>query len=196
MSHYFNPDPELPHAIARISFVLKGVRLYFTTDAGVFSRQRVDAGSGFLLESLPPLSGRVLDLGSGYGPIGIGLAALNPAAQVTLADINRRAAALAAANIKANGLKNAVAVVSDGFAQLSGTFSHIVSNPPIRAGNRVVYSLYHESREYLEPGGSLWLVVRKKQGAPSTAATLESIFANCSVVKKAKGYWLLHSVKH
>lgn len=195
MSHYYSPDPDLPHEIAVIQYAAKGRKLQFNTDAGVFSRKKVDFGSNLLINFLPPQEGRVLDLGCGYGPIGISLAALNPGIEVIMADINRRAVALARENIRANGITNAQAIESDGFAKITGSFSTIVSNPPIRAGKKVIYPLFEQSVEFLEKGGSLWLVIQRKQGAPSAVAKLESIYSNCSVEEKAGGYWLLRSEK-
>jgi 16S rRNA (guanine1207-N2)-methyltransferase len=195
MSHYYTPDPDLPHDIAVFRYGIKGRDLQFFTDAGVFSRQKVDYGSNLLINFLPPLEGRVLDLGCGYGPIGISLAALNPHIDMTMVDINRRGVALAKKNTRANGVRNVQILESDGFTEVSGSFSTIVSNPPIRTGKKVIYPLFEQSFEYLDAGGSLWLVIQKKQGAPSAVAKLESIFANCSVEDKTGGYWLLHSIK-
>lgn len=195
MSHYYTPDPRLPHDIEVFTYEIKGKKLQFATDAGVFSRQKVDYGSNLLLNFLPPLEGRVLDLGCGYGPIGICLAVLNPGIEVTMVDINRRAVALAKENARANEVNNVRIFESDGFAAVSGSFSAIVSNPPIRAGKKVIYPLFEQSCEYLDAGGSLWLVIQKKQGAASAVAKLESIFANCSVEDKSGGYWLLRSIK-
>jgi 16S rRNA (guanine1207-N2)-methyltransferase len=193
MSHYYSPNPHLPHEKTVIEYTVEGRRLRFVTDAGVFSRQKVDYGSSVLIRTLPPLTGEVLDLGCGYGPIGISLAALNPLAQVTMVDINQRAVALAQENISANSVANAQALVSEGFALAPGPFATIVSNPPIRAGKDVIYPLFRESLQRLEKGGSLWLVVQKKQGAPSAQAELENIFGNCTVVEKSGGYWILRS---
>ena len=195
MKHYFDPAPPLPHEISSFRYEVKGIQLSFTTDAGVFSRHRVDFGSDLLIRALPSLAGSILDLGCGYGPIGISLAALNPGIEVTMADINRRAVALARENIRANRIKNAQALESDGFAKITGSFSTIVSNPPIRTGKKVIYPLFEQSIDFLETGGSLWLVIQKKQGAPSAVAKLEAIFTNCSVEEKAGGYWLLRSEK-
>lgn len=114
---------------------------------------------------------------------------------MTMVDINRRGVALAKKNARANGVKNVQVLESDGFTEVSGSFSTIVSNPPIRTGKKVIYPLFEQSYEYLDAGGSLWLVIQKKQGAPSAVAKLESIFANCSVEDKTGGYWLLHSIK-
>jgi 16S rRNA (guanine1207-N2)-methyltransferase len=194
MSHYYTPDPDLPHETTVLEYTVGGRCLRFLTDAGVFSRHKVDYGSNVLIRSLPPLTGKVLDLGCGYGPIGISLAVLNPQAQVTMVDVNRRAVALAQENIRANGIANARALESDGFSRAPGPFQAIVSNPPIRAGKKVIYPLFEESLHHLVPGGALYLVIQKKQGAASALAKLEEIFGNCTVVEKSGGYWVLKSI--
>lgn len=195
MSHYYSPNPDLPHQVSRIEYNVANRKLSFLTDAGVFSRQKVDFGSNVLIRTLPTLAGEVLDLGCGYGPIGISLAVMNPRAQITMVDINKRAVALAQENIRTNGVGNARVLESDGFAKLQGKFKTIVSNPPIRTGKKVIYPLFEQSIDYLEPGGSLWLVIQKKQGAPSAVAKLEAVFGNCQVVEKSGGYWIIQAQK-
>lgn len=195
MNHYYSVNPDLPHDTAVIHYLAKGRKLQFLTDAGVFSRQKVDFGSNLLINTLPALEGKVLDLGCGYGPIGISLAVLNPGIDVIMVDINRRAVALAQENIRANRVTNAQVLDSNGFDNIKGKFSTIVSNPPIRAGKKVIYPLFEQSIAFLEEGGCLWLVIQKKQGAPSAVAKLESVFGNCTVAEKSGGYWLLYSKK-
>lgn len=191
MSHYYSPDPLAPHRVEVIQYSVMGKTLSFTTDSGVFSRKGVDFGSDFLIRNLPPLTGRLLDLGCGYGPIGISLATLNPGLEVLMTDVNRRALNLAEKNIATNGITNIRVLESDGFTAIKGLFSTIVSNPPIRAGKDLIYPLFRQSYQYLQGGGRLWLVIQKKQGASSTLALLNEIYGNCTAVKKAKGYWLL-----
>jgi|SRR5690554_43619 len=195
MSHYYTNDPGLPHETKSIQYSIGAVNLTFLTDAGVFSRQKVDYGSNVLIRTLPPIQGSVLDLGCGYGPVGISIAALNPNCQVTMVDINQRAVALARENIRANGIKNAQAQVSDGFADVQGQFSTIVSNPPIRTGKKVIYPLFEKSKDYLQPGGNIYLVIQKKQGAASAQNKLQEVYGNCTVVEKSGGYWILKSEK-
>lgn len=195
VNHYYTANPDLPHDTAVIDYLAKGRKLQFMSDAGVFSRQKVDFGSNLLINALPALKGKVLDLGCGYGPIGISLAVLNPGIEVTMADVNRRAVALAQENIRINKVTNAQALESNGFDKIKGKFSTVISNPPIRAGKKVIYPLFEQSITFLEEGGSLWLVIQKKQGAPSAVAKLESVFGNCSVTDKSGGYWLLCSEK-
>lgn len=195
MSHYYSSDPNLPHQTKTIEYAAGNKRLIFRTDSGVFSRQKVDYGSNILIRALPPVQGNLLDIGCGYGPIGISLAAINPQCQVTMVDINKRAVALAQENIRTNKLTNARVFESDGFSRVSDKYNTIVCNPPIRTGKKVIYPLFEQSLDYIMPGGTLWLVIQKKQGAESALAKLISIFGNCSVVEKSGGYWVLRSNK-
>lgn len=195
MSHYYSPDPNLPHQTRTIEYAAGKKRLVFLTDSGVFSRQKVDYGSNILIQALPPLQGNLLDLGCGYGPIGISLAAINPQCQVTMVDINKRAVALAQENIRTNKLANARVLESDGFSAVLDKYNTIVCNPPIRTGKKVIYPLFEQSIDYIIPGGTLWLVIQKKQGAESALAKLISVFGNCSAVEKSGGYWVLRSNK-
>ena len=84
---------------------------------------------------------------------------------------------------------------SDGFSNVKEKFDVIVTNPPIRAGKKVIYPIYENSINFLNPGGSIYMVVQKKQGAPSTVEKLKSIYGNCEIVNKEKGYWIIKSTK-
>ena len=195
MEHYFTHDPQSPHDIKTITYKFRDVSLELYTDSGVFSKDKVDYGSDVMIKSLPGLSGSILDLGCGYGVIGLSIAKANPAAHVTMVDINQRAVDLTAMNIERNGIKNAEAFVSDGFQNVNGLYNAIISNPPIRAGKSVIYPLFEESIKYLNPNGSLYLVIQKKQGAKSAVEKLISVFGNCEVINKQGGYWILKSTK-
>ncbi len=195
MEHYYTQKPGTPHDIHTIDYAIKDLHLQFYTDAGVFSKTKVDFGSDCLLRSLPPLSGRVLDLGCGYGVIGLSLATLNPSISILMADINERAVELTGRNIEKNEIVNAQVSLSDGFQNVEGLFDTIVCNPPIRAGKDVIYPLFEQSHEYLLPGGGLYLVIQKKQGANSAINKLESIYGNCTAIYKEAGYWILYSKK-
>ncbi|NLB41578.1 MAG: class I SAM-dependent methyltransferase [Clostridiales bacterium] len=195
MEHYYTNNPQTPHDIRSIDFVVNQLRLELYTDAGVFSKNKVDYGSEILIKSLPELNGNILDLGCGYGVIGLSIAGLYPKSQVTMVDINQRAVETTQQNIERNQIKNAATYVSDGFDQVNGLFNAIVSNPPIRAGKNVIYPLFEQSLEFLLPGGSLYLVIQKKQGAKSAMEKLQSVFGNCEVINKQGGYWILKSTK-
>ena len=198
MGHYFDQNPEISSQIREISFTLFGKTYTYYTDNGVFSKSRIDEGSYIFLKILLPLqlSGRILDLGCGYGPIGLTIAQESQEARVDLADINSRALALASKSGERLNLNNRVTFLhSDIFEKIEGPYDSIVVNPPIRAGKIVTYSMYSGSRQYLIDGGSLYVVIRKKQGAESAFKYLETIFENVSVLHKEKGYWIIKATK-
>lgn len=195
MEHYFSENPKSEHRILNIKYNLEDLELNFTTDTGVFSKNKVDYGTDILIRTLPSLHGKVLDLGCGYGPIGISLAKLNPDAQITMVDINQRAVELSNQNIQQNNIQNAAVFQSDGFEKVEGLYNAIVSNPPIRAGKKVIYPLFERSIDFLEEGGALYLVIQKKQGAKSAMDKLIQIYGNCEVINKKGGYWILRSIK-
>ena len=193
--HYFSNNPVSAHRELQIEARLLGREMRFCTDAGVFSRDDVDPGSRLLIESAGPLNGRVLDLGCGWGPIGISLALANPEAQLLMADINQRAAELSERNRRMNGVLNAQVIVSDGFESIPGEFDHILTNPPIRAGKQVIYAMFDEGFRRLTPGGTLTIVIRKQQGAPSAKAHLTELFGNAEVIARGGGYWIIQCRK-
>ena len=164
---YFTGEPTSRHEARTVCVQAGGRALAFETDAGTFSKTRLDPGSRLLLEALPPLSGRCADIGCGWGAIGVSLAAQNPDLFVEMVDVNERAVGLARRNAEANGVYNARALVSDGLAAVEPGLDVCVTNPPIRAGKAVVYGFFAQAQEKLRPGGWLYAVVRKQQGAPS-----------------------------
>ena len=193
--HYFTNKPKTSHDVKTIEFTIRNQKLKFYTDAGVFSKQRVDYGSEIMLKALPPLEGQVLDLGCGYGALGITLAKLNPQAAITMVDINERAVKLARRNMKLNNVDNAQSLISDGLSKVTGTYNYIISNPPIRAGKKVIYPWFEKSKDFLEPGGWLCLVIQKKQGAKSAMDKLQEVFGNCEALDKTGGFWIIRSIK-
>ncbi|MEW9032466.1 MAG: class I SAM-dependent methyltransferase [Planifilum fimeticola] len=194
--HYFTSRPETTGAERQIAARLKGFEFRFWTDAGVFSKQGIDFGTRLLIETVQlPEAAEILDLGCGYGPVGIVCAKADPSCRVTMVDVNRRALLLAERNARLNGVSGRVTILeSDGLRALSDRlFDAALINPPIRAGKAVVYRLFAESAEHLRPGGSLWVVIRKKQGAESAKRELEKHFRNVSRVEQKKGYWILRA---
>jgi 16S rRNA (guanine1207-N2)-methyltransferase len=195
--HYYTAKPTVDHDLRVIEAELRGRMLKFTTDAGVFSKSGIDYGSQLLIECLQlPNDAQVLDIGCGYGPIGLSAALLATGGVVTMADVNERALQLAIDNASLNHITNVRMIKSNLFEGLVGMrFTHIVTNPPIRAGKQIVHQLFDEAYEHLEENGELWIVIQKKQGASSAFAKLEQRFKNVLVIDKSKGYRIFKATK-
>ena len=171
----------------------RGERLRFVTDAGVFSRGEADRGSIILLDALPPLTGDVLDLGCGWGLLGVALGRVNPGIRLTMVDVNTRALGLAEENARANGVPARV-LESDGFSALGEErFDAVITNPPIRAGKQVIYGLFDAAADHLKPGGALYLVIRKQQGAESCEKHLRGRFGDVRRLCREAGFWVLRA---
>lgn len=198
MSHYFQDDPNLASNYKKISFEVNGITMNLLTDNGVFSKNKVDEGSLAFLKVLLPLElgKNILDLGCGYGTIGLTLAIAKNEARVTLADVNARALNMCKKNAEALNLSQRVTILqSDIYEKIEGPYDSIVVNPPIRAGKAVTYRMYEEAKQYLIDGGSLFIVIRKAQGAESAAKYIESIFGNIKMLDRHKGYHIYQAVK-
>ncbi|HHD9792261.1 TPA: class I SAM-dependent methyltransferase [Streptococcus pneumoniae] len=191
---YYAENPDAAHDIYELRVELLGQKMTFLTDAGVFSKKIVDFGSQLLLKCLEVNQGEtVLDVGCGYGPLGLSLAKAY-GVQATMVDINTRALDLARRNAEKNNAK-ATIFQSNIYEQVEGHFDHVISNPPIRAGKQVVHEIIEKSKDFLETSGDLTIVIQKKQGAPSAKSKMEDVFGNCEILKKDKGYYILRSVK-
>ena len=189
--HYFSASPTSEHRYAEAEYVYRGETLRFLTDAGVFSRGEVDFGTDVLLRALPQeMAGRVLDLGCGWGAVGSSVGKKYPACRIVMSDVNERALALAEKNAAANGVQ-AETAQSDGLERVEGPFDYILTNPPIRAGKQVIYRLFAESAQKLSPEGSLYIVIRKQQGAESAVKYLKTIFQQVDTVDKSGGFWVI-----
>lgn len=195
--HYYSPKPSVGHDIHIIKEKLCGRELTFETDAGVFSKKGIDYGSKALINAMEiPEHAQALDVGCGYGPIGICAAILAARGVVTMVDINERAVELAKRNAERNGVKNVRVLQSDLLAEVrNAEFDVVLTNPPIRAGKSVVHSIFEQAYEVLKPGGSLWVVIQKKQGSPSAYSKLESLYSETIEVTKDKGYRILKATK-
>ncbi len=189
--HYYSQEPQSAHRYAETAYVYRGAALRFVTDAGVFSRGEVDFGTDALLNALPEsIQGRVLDLGCGWGAVGVSVGKRYPDCRIVMSDVNRRALELAEQNAKANGVR-ARTVESDGCESVEGPFDFIVTNPPIRAGKQVIYKMFADCEKLLTPDGVLYLVIRRQQGAESALKYLKTIFTIAAVVEKSGGFWVI-----
>ena len=188
---YYTADPTSESKPVPCAFPYRGYGLNFMTDAGVFSKGELDVGSRLLLDALPDLAGDVLDLGCGWGAIGIAIAKANKAARIVMADVNHRALGLCQDNCQRNGV-TAEVIESDGMSAVMGRkFNAIVTNPPIRAGKQVIYKMFADAAVSLNDGGALYLVIRKQQGAESCVKYLKTLFDNIEKLDKSGGFWVL-----
>ena len=188
--HYFSPGPAAPSRPRLVRYRQRDREFRFHTAAGVFSRGAVDRGTRLLLDAVDPAgAGRILDLGCGYGAIGIVMAARAPDARVVLVDVNPLAVALAVENIATNAVPNAEARCGDGCAAVAGSgFDLILFNPPIRAGRAVVMRLLREARDCLRPAGRLYLVARTGQGARTLARLMGDLYGRVAETARGGGY--------
>lgn len=197
--HYYTNQPKVESKPQHFQFTLLGHTFTFETDAGVFSKSEVDFGSRVLIDSfdLPQVAGEIIDVGCGYGPIGLSIAKAYPEHQIQMVDVNERALQLSKKNAERNGIQNVRIYPSDGLTAVSNNnpIAAVITNPPIRAGKDTVFRFYKGAHELLVSGGELWVVIQKKQGAPSTVAYLEELFISVEVVEKKKGYWIIKAKK-
>lgn len=196
--HYYSRTQNVTSNPRYWNVKIKDYSFRFKTDSGVFSKSEVDFGSRVLLEKfeLPETKGPLLDVGCGYGPIGLTLAKLCPDAEVHMVDVNQRALSLAEENAELNQITNVKIYESDRLLGVSGRrFAAIITNPPIRAGKRIVHDIFLQAVDHLLPNGQLWVVIQKKQGAPSAIKRLEELYENVEVVGKEKGYFVIRASK-
>ncbi len=166
--HYFAGRPAAAHRAGSVRVILPGLHLELQTDSGVFSPRRLDPGTRLLLDVAPPppATGRLLDLGCGYGPLALVLASRSPAARVWAVDVNARALSLTAANAARAGLANVTCVPPDD-VRLPVSFDLIWSNPPIRIGKNALHRLLATWLGRLAPGADAFLVVQRNLGSDS-----------------------------
>ena len=190
MSQYFDNDASLESSPKLIELYKGDFHYSFKTDNGVFAKDGIDEFSLELLKYVKNLKGSLLDLGCGYGVIGIVLFKENPGITLYQSDINEKAIALTKENSKLNKVCSQV-LVSDGYASLDRLFDTVVLNPPIHAGKETVYRLYEETKRHLLPGGQFLIVIHKKHGAESHLKYLLSIFTSVEVLDKHKGLYII-----
>lgn len=198
MSHYYLEDENVKDEPFSISFSIDGKPFTLTSNAGVFSKDRLDTGTEILLKTVlkeEAPAKTVLDLGCGIGVVGVVLGSFWKA-EVTGIDTNARAAKLAEANYQKYGIQGEV-LVQDGLQDLKEKYGCILLNPPIRTGKETIYRLFRESYNHLSDGGSLWIVIRKQHGAESAKTFLEGLAGKGNVKRAArdKGFWILRTIR-
>lgn len=196
--HYYTNQPTTSHEFQEFTYHLKGHDLRFVTDSGVFSKNTIDYGSQVLIETFDPEKmpeGTLLDVGCGYGPIGLSLAPF--VTEVEMVDINERAVDLAKGNAKRNQIENVTIHPSNLYEEvLHSSYAAVLSNPPVRAGKKVVTEILTGAYPLLKTGGLLTIVLQKKQGAPSAEKKMQEVFGNVEILKRDKGYYILQSIKN
>lgn len=199
-NHYYTKNPESISQQKHWTYRLKGNTLSFTSDNGVFSKNTVDFGSELLVESydIPEQfqKASLLDIGCGYGTMGLAYGKAYPELSIEMIDVNERALVLAQENAKKNGIHNVDIHESNLYDSVKKSkYEIIISNPPIRAGKIVVHTILEKAYDYLAENGQLVIVIQKKQGAPSAQKKMEEVFGNCERIQWDKGYWILVSTK-
>ena len=195
MKHYYTENDDLISEPEQFIFNYRGKALTFVSDNGVFSKKMIDYGSRVLLETISIDSSKktLLDVGCGYGTFGIALKSVYPFLEIDMIDINDRALNLARENLKLNNM-SANVYLSNTYDKVENKYDLIVTNPPIRAGKEIVTKILVESKKYLNLNGEIWVVIQKKQGAPSAKKNLESVFKKVDIVKRDKGYYILRAI--
>jgi len=192
MGQYFDND-KLPSNIHKYDTIIRNSKMTFFLDNGVFSKDKIDFGTRLLLEtiSLDDIYGDVLDIGCGYGPIGLFIAK-ETNSKVDMCDVNKRALHLALLASKFNKIKNVNIFESNCYSNIPDykKYDVIITNPPIRAGKKIVYEIVMGAKNYLKNGGKLFLVIRKDQGAKSMIYDLEKIY-NVTILEKSKGFFII-----
>ena len=192
---YYEDNQDLSHDFQTLTVELLGQSMRFKTDRGVFSKNGIDYGSRVLLENYQPESAKsLLDVGCGYGTLGLTLAKKFDL-DVTMVDVNSRALDLCRKNAIDNAVSNSKIELSNIYESVSEKYDAIISNPPIRAGKEVVHEILAGAFGHLNDGGHLTIVIQKKQGAPSAQKKMEEVFGNCQLVARDKGYFILRSYK-
>lgn len=191
MGQYFTNDNSIPSKLVKTRAVVLNNSFIFYTDNGVFSKDGLDFGSRLLLENIPltEIGESLLDVGCGYGVFGIILNKIL-GVKVTMCDVNRRALHLAEKNIKENKCSDCSVIESSCYQNINSKYSTIITNPPIRAGKKVVYEILEGAKDYLFPGGRLFFVVRKEQGAKSIISDMQKIY-NVEVLERKKGFFII-----
>ena len=190
MGQYFD-NQKLPSNMVKKHVSVLGKDFVFFTDNGVFSKDGLDFGSRLLLETIPleEVGGKVLDMGCGYGVFGIILNKIT-SCDVDMVDVNLRALHLTEINARENHCTNINIFESNCYENINSKYTSIITNPPIRAGKKIVYEIVMNAKDYLEKDGTLFLVIRKEQGAKSLIVDLQEVY-NVEVLARKKGFFIV-----
>ncbi|MDD2258743.1 MAG: methyltransferase [Bacilli bacterium] len=195
MSHYFINDKNIESEDIIIKYTYKGKELSFISNSGIFSKNRVDFGTNLLLNTIEIKKNSILDLGCGYGVVGVCIASSSSLSDVLSVDINERAVELTNKNYINNQVNNGRAIVSDVYCNLDKMFDVIITNPPIRAGKEVVYEMVLNGINYLKEEGEIWVVIRKDKGGMSLFKNMQTVYSFAEIVNKKNQYLVIKGIK-
>lgn len=191
--HYFTSQPKSEERFGLIRTALCGRNFEFLTASSVFSKRRIDLGTRLLIESMQlPVEGCVLDVGCGYGAVGIAAAAINPKLHVVMTDVNMRAVRLARKNVESNKIWNAEVRYGHFYEPVEGaTFNCVLSNPPVSAGMETVKAIVAGAPEILVNKGTFQMVIRSKIGSKALPSLFEKVFGNVKILARGSGFRVL-----
>ena len=193
VEHYFSSAPKSDDRFGLVRANLCGRNFEFLTSSSVFSKTRIDLGTSVLIETMVlPQKGCVLDIGCGYGPVGIVAAALNKQLRVVMSDVNIRAVRLARRNVAINRVFNAEVRYGYCYEPVADLrFDCILSNPPVSAGMDLVRAIITGASSVMAANGSFQMVIRSKIGSKALPELFEETFGNCTVLARESGYRVL-----
>ena len=198
MQHYFIEKNHTEKDYFNFSVIVAGEKFSFRSCDNIFSNDELDIGSQTLIETVlkqVELVGTGLDFGCGYGAVGIILSKLK-GLKMDYTDVNGTAIELTKANIATNKVQAGDVIKSDNFDGIDKNYDYIITNPPIKTGKKLLFSIMDNCFNHLNKGGSLTLVIRKSHGEESLKKYLITLFNNCEILKRNKGFYILHSVKY
>jgi 16S rRNA (guanine1207-N2)-methyltransferase len=187
--HYYSENPKSKLIIERFTTSLRGNEITLFSGSSCFSIGSIDNGSKLLINNaLIKSRQRILDLGCGYGAVGIAIGKAYPDCEIVMTDINKRAVMLSRKGVEKNELTNCTLVSGNLYSSITGEFDTILLNPPHNAGKKICFEMIEKAPVHLKKGGSLQLVARHKKGGKQLEAIMEETFGNVSIVKRGSGY--------
>jgi 16S rRNA G1207 methylase RsmC len=196
MPHYYSENQTSPLRLEKIKSILRNNSFEFYTGSGVFSKKRVDKGTEILVNNcIAKDNWKVLDLGCGYGVVGVVIGKICPKTKILMVDFNRRALKLAKMNLELNNVENAEIRHSNLYSKIDEKFDTIIVNPPITAGRKTCFDIIEGAKGHLEKGGILQMVARHRKGGKILGEKMLDIFGNMNFIAKRAGYRIYSSVK-
>ncbi len=192
MSQYFENNTNLKNNPKKIDVFFKNKKYTFSTNNGLFSKKKIDYGSNLLLTNFlkEKKDGKILDLGCGYGAIGIIIAKTLPSSNVDMIDITDLAIKISKENIGLNNLSNIKVFKSNIYENIKDKYNYIITNPPIRAGKEIILNFLLNSKDYLKDNGELWFVMRKNHGVKTIIKCMENKY-DIQVIDKSNGFYIV-----